>query len=365
MTLFQVFEFAFVCCSVASVALLVWDHLITFGAEVSRIWSRKFSGATVLYALLRYGTLLEKVSIMFLASWYMTPRGCDIAVRFQIFPMILRSLAFGLFSSLRVYALQGNDWRLAVFIFLLCLPSIITPTYSYTHQWSTAVDRYGCQLTYLASQAAHDHMRIAGIVADILSETIVIIVTVRKTARLRNNLNLAGPAQRPGLGRLLFRDGTVYFFALLILSLADMLVLVFDHVPQPVVGYDYWVVPYYTPVFRTIIICRFLLMLRAIYYDEGNEVNPQLGSLHFASRVVGTLGTTVNPDFDDEDDDSSEVGSTGEQGEKITYSKDPFATGLLVAEGSSKASSSGRTGERESEEVEMSVYTQDRESPVV
>ncbi|RDB26733.1 hypothetical protein Hypma_005393 [Hypsizygus marmoreus] len=75
MTLFEVFEFAFVCCSVASVALLIWEHVITFGAEVSRIWSRKFSGVTVLYALLRYGTLLEKISIMFLASWYMTPKG--------------------------------------------------------------------------------------------------------------------------------------------------------------------------------------------------------------------------------------------------------------------------------------------------
>ncbi|GLB37021.1 hypothetical protein LshimejAT787_0400720 [Lyophyllum shimeji] len=179
MTLFQVFEFAFVCCSVASVALLIWDHAVTFGAEISRIWSRKFSGVTVLYALLRYGTLLEKISIMFLASWDMTLRGfvylvarfhcssnngidsCDIAVRFQIFPMVLRSLAFGLFSSLRVYALQGNDWRLASLVCLLCLPSIIAPTYSYTHQWSTAVDRYGCQLTYLASQAAHERSEFA------------------------------------------------------------------------------------------------------------------------------------------------------------------------------------------------------------
>ncbi len=54
-------------------ALLVWDHIICFGAEVRRIWSRKFSGATVLYSLLRYGTLLEKITIMVLASWDMTP----------------------------------------------------------------------------------------------------------------------------------------------------------------------------------------------------------------------------------------------------------------------------------------------------
>lgn len=55
-------------------ALLLWDHIITLGAEVSKIWSRKFSGPTVLYAFLRYGTLVEKIAVMLLASWYMTPR---------------------------------------------------------------------------------------------------------------------------------------------------------------------------------------------------------------------------------------------------------------------------------------------------
>ncbi|RDB26732.1 hypothetical protein Hypma_005392 [Hypsizygus marmoreus] len=264
--------------------------------------------------------------------------------------MILRSLAFGLFSSLRVCALQGNDWRLASFIFLLCLPSIITPTYSYAHQ--------------CLPMTTVNAVRIAGIVADIVSETIVIVVTVKKTFRIRNNLKLAGPAQRPSLGRLLFRDGTIYFCALLILSLADMLVLVFDHVPQPVVGYDYWVVPYYTPVFRTIIICRFLLMLRAIYYDEGNEPKSQLGSLHFASRVVGPLGTTVNPDFDDEDDVQRQSLDDGEQDE-ITYSKDPFAMGMMVAESSSKGSTSGSNLAKESEETESSGFSHDEVSGVV
>ncbi|KAG5729571.1 hypothetical protein E4T56_gene5163 [Termitomyces sp. T112] len=240
--------------------------------------------------------------------------------------MILRSIAFGLFSSLRVYALQGKNWPLAVFIFLLCLPSIIAPSYSYAHQWSSAVDRYGCQLTYLASQSAHDHMRIAGIVADILSETIVIIVTIRKTFHLRNTINLTD-SKKPGLGRLLLRDGTIYFLALLILSLADMLVLIFDHVPQPVVGYDYWVVPYYTPVFRTIIICRFLLMLRSIYFDDSDEADPPLGSLHFASRAIGPLGTTVNDGFDYDNDESlSTTEGNGHDG--LTYSKEPFFAGM-------------------------------------
>lgn len=54
-------------------------------------------------------------------------------------------------------------------------------------------------------------MRIAGIVSDILSETIVIIVTVRRTFHLRKNVTALasslGGSKNPGLGQLLFKDG--------------------------------------------------------------------------------------------------------------------------------------------------------------
>ncbi|KIJ44946.1 hypothetical protein M422DRAFT_251567 [Sphaerobolus stellatus SS14] len=233
-------EFAFVCCSIAAFALLIWDHVITFGEEVSKIWMKKISGGSVLYLLLRYGTAVEKITIMLLASWYMNPHG-----------QVLLSL------------------------------------------------------------------RIAGLVADLLSETIVITVTLRKTFALRKNLN-----DRSSLSLLLLRDGTLYFGALLILSLADMLVLIFDHVPANVVGYNYWVVPYYTPVFRTIIICRFLLMLRTIYFFEDNDEKSHVASMKFASRVVGNLGTTL--DFAGE----------GEAEDDIIYTRDPFTTGLTISEAS-------------------------------
>ncbi|KIJ44940.1 hypothetical protein M422DRAFT_779202 [Sphaerobolus stellatus SS14] len=68
-------EFAFFCCSIADFALFIWDHVITFGEEVSKIWTKKISGGSVLYLLLRYGTAVEKISIMLLASWYMNPHG--------------------------------------------------------------------------------------------------------------------------------------------------------------------------------------------------------------------------------------------------------------------------------------------------
>jgi len=320
----QVYEFAFVCCSIAAVALLIWDHCISLGLEVRRIWSRKLSGSTVLYACLRYGTLFEKITVLFLASWYLTPHGCDIAVRVQIFPMIVRTIGYGMFSSLRALALSDRNWYLAITVFLLCLPSAITPAYVYAHQDSPAVDPYGCQLTYIASATVHDRLRIGGIIADVLSETIVIAVTVSRTFGMRNNeIPFAGKKQ-PSLALLLLRDGTIYFLALLVLSLADMLVLIFDHVPEFATRYDYWVVPYYTPVFRTIIICRFLLMLRAVYYDEGVDGDSVVidHSIQFASRVIGPLGAPVDASLFDEGSDIED--------EESVYAEDPLVAGLVM-----------------------------------
>ncbi|KAG6918292.1 hypothetical protein DXG01_015384 [Tephrocybe rancida] len=266
----------------------VWDHVLTFGDEVSKIWSRKFSGATVLYCLLRYGTLVEKMSVMFLASWNMSPH------------------------------------------------------------WASGVDRYGCELAYLASPVVHDRsecyffygevatnavvVRIAGIIGDILSETIVIIVTFMKTYRLRKDLEPA--AVKMGLAQLLFRDVRPRRKFPVTLKKASHLMMPGTK-PQPVVGYDYWVVPYYTPV--TIIICRFLLMLRAIYYnDDDNDTGTQVLSMRFASGVVGPLGTTVDPDSDDdyngngddEDDDDDDESIPRGNIEGVVFSKDPFAAGM-------------------------------------
>ncbi|PPQ75249.1 hypothetical protein CVT26_014814 [Gymnopilus dilepis] len=359
MTLFQVYEFAFVCCSIAAVALLIWDHVITFGAEVRCMWSRKFSGPTVLYSLLRYGTLVEKIVILLLASWYLDPRGCDVAVRFQIFPMILRSVGFGLFSALRVYALRRNQWPLASFVFLLCLPSIVTPAYVYAHQLSPGVDRYGCELAYIASPTIHNRSEIKlnhRIIADILGETIVIIVTVSRTFRLRKELvPLDEEDKRPGLMQLLFRDGSIYFCALLILSLADMLVLVFDNAPKFATRYDYWVVPYYTPVsFRTIIICRFLLMLRGIYYsNDADEAETPIGTLRFASKVIGPMGAPVDVSRFD-----SQEGPEPWEDEDIVYSRDPLATGMLEMDSAPCVAGPSGTSKESTDELEEELSTQ-------
>jgi hypothetical protein len=100
------------------------------------------------------------------------------------------------------------------------------------------------------------------------------------------------------------------------------------------------VVPYYTPVyvfkiqcahrlnlahsFRTIIICRFLFMLKAVYYDDGADADSAVidHSIHFASQVIGPLGAPVDATLFDEGSDIED--------EVSVYTEDPFVAGLVM-----------------------------------
>lgn len=42
-------------------ALLWFDHILTFPSEYSRIWRRKFTGATFIFLLMRYAAFIERI----------------------------------------------------------------------------------------------------------------------------------------------------------------------------------------------------------------------------------------------------------------------------------------------------------------
>ena len=42
-----------------SIVLVWYDFALTFGIEVQRIWQRRFSGATIIYLIIRYTMLSQ------------------------------------------------------------------------------------------------------------------------------------------------------------------------------------------------------------------------------------------------------------------------------------------------------------------
>ncbi|KAG6853065.1 hypothetical protein C0991_007135 [Blastosporella zonata] len=75
-------------------------------------------------------------------------------------------------------------------------------------------------------------------------------------------------------------------------------------------------------------------MLRAIYYNDADEAETQVWSLRFASSIIGPLGTTVESQID-EDDQDTKSGAEGSGMDEVISSKDPFSAGMAVSETSS------------------------------
>ncbi|KAG6918244.1 hypothetical protein DXG01_015618 [Tephrocybe rancida] len=109
--------------------------------------------------------------------------------------------------------------------------------------------------------------------------------------------------------------------------------------------------------FRTIIICRFLLMLRAIYYNDApdDEAETQVWSLRFASSVIGPLGTTIEPHANHDDAEAGLEGKASSS-DAVVFSRDPFFASM-VAETSTMSTTATREKEEDLEGSEVETPT--------
>ena len=125
--------------------VLVWyDVALTFATEVQRIWRRRFSGATIIYLIIRYTMLLQSTLYVVTVVLY---HSSDKVSALKIFPPthmhgstlisnaqqcvfmdnsiaalnILGFLGLSLFTIVRVYAIWDRDWRPLIVVAPLAL----------------------------------------------------------------------------------------------------------------------------------------------------------------------------------------------------------------------------------------------------
>ncbi|KAI0628621.1 hypothetical protein C8Q77DRAFT_1067864, partial [Trametes polyzona] len=123
--------------------LLAYDHLLTFPGEVQFVWGRKFSGATVVFLLNRYVTLLAKIMLPVSTFWW--PHQTDqVCFRFP-------STLLLLFSALRIYAIWNKDWKPFLFVLIVALsvPATNMVISVSTHSCAIAADLLVLILTWI------------------------------------------------------------------------------------------------------------------------------------------------------------------------------------------------------------------------
>jgi len=334
-------------CGVAATTLLFYDYVLTFAREVRCIWHRRFSGATILFLLNRYLTLVYRV-LMTVETF---PLGKNPASGQAICTRVLRttqvlsmvtSLVTTAFTSLRMYAIWCKDYRIFAGVLFLGLVPIGVNMFYYTKVAFVVAPPplVGCADMVNMTSSASEILGIFNCSFAISADAIVLILTCVKTLEIKRSFAAIGTRAKDSLetlvqprkltyASLIQRDGTIYFLALLILNVVDLVAIK---------NQAFGSLPALTEVLTSILISRFLLDLRSVYLsshelDSNKEVSPtdsRLSSILFARHsVAGNLGAPLEAILSNPEERCEQVAA-----EETAYvSVDPLAMGLQSSPG--------------------------------
>ncbi|KAI0689552.1 hypothetical protein BC835DRAFT_1418438 [Cytidiella melzeri] len=291
----------------SATVLFVFEYCITIAQEISLMWLRKWTGATWLYMLNRYVSVLyvivdisptapdEKVISSSFSCCQLTvlDSRCAISARMLHILSLVQYVIFAVFSSLRVYALWNRNVKLGVIVLVIALvplgvniyndatyiliyiPSTLPQTQCGTAFGISSAVVFSVRLALLA--------RLSAIGADIL---VLVATWVKTWVTYREGIRIG---MRVPMASLLIRDGTLYFIALLVMNIYQILN---NTIPSFLVA-DAGTV--YISVLTPMLISRFLLNLRQV--DQGQETEAvstrsRFSAIHFQQprSLVGNMG---------------------------------------------------------------------------
>ncbi|KAI0665403.1 hypothetical protein C8Q78DRAFT_1084002 [Trametes maxima] len=298
------------CCGYTALALLFYEYAVTLDREVNLFWTRRPTGASVLFFVNRYTPLLLQIvdlcgyanmsdrRYLYAHFHFMTYndvtsiRSCaaltDIAQTIQI----LQYVPWAVFSGLRVYALSGRNAFLGLTTFLLsavtialnlpvidvCPPSSLTP--DITNVFVVVITSRTCLIA---------------------ADLIAIAVTWAATYRVRT-LSLTQSLGH-SFSAILLEYGMIYFIILTTLNVLHLTFTLLSLASDSISSVSY--VTVFTEPITAILISRFLFNLQEANQGPGrgsalsdSESSPQgtsgsrVDTLIFA-RVVGPLGSPL------------------------------------------------------------------------
>ncbi|KAH9850484.1 hypothetical protein C2E23DRAFT_887375 [Lenzites betulinus] len=215
------------CANYAEGAVIFHEYALTFESEVRLIWRRKITGASIIFFLNRYIMLFQN-AITIASYWpWSNP---DVFAYRDLILNVLPYLVWNAFSTLRVYALSGRDWRIAALVAFIMLSPFVSNVYNLPAQKPDNMPQpYGCSVDNALTVAVHSKLTLirctvvlGSRVPLIVGDSIVLAVTWWKTYKIKKEAELAHV--QTSLVDLLLRDGTLYFGTMLLMNLLHILI---------------------------------------------------------------------------------------------------------------------------------------------
>ncbi|PPQ67323.1 hypothetical protein CVT25_005907 [Psilocybe cyanescens] len=229
--------------------MLVYDHMLTFGEEVDKIWSRPFTLPTLLFYLNR---IPRNDLVRLKSSLIIVGRRCQRYVKFAGASTTSLVAIAELIMILRVYALYlGNKKILAFLLALLCGQVIVSAWAVHNGMRVPQPPGFpGCVLTGKNSFFA----ALWG--APLVTDSCIFVLTTWRTVRYMRKHG------RMTALEILLRDGTLYFFTIFGVNLMNTLIYFLAFKDLKAVGASF------SQILTSIMISRLQLNLRYNFNSE-------------------------------------------------------------------------------------------------
>ncbi|KAJ3554759.1 hypothetical protein NM688_g2940 [Phlebia brevispora] len=295
--------------TIACLAFVCYEYLITLKYEYEFLWRRKWTGSTWLFLANRYVLLaviiLTQVALQICHNITLT-NFLDV---FYELPVLILAV----FSALRVFALLDRAYATAGCVFALGLvPVLVYFSYISTKSASSPIIMWTIQFwarhvtmitRYLPQRCS---TTLAGLMCMMSADVIAVITTWMKTYRhVRQGTSIG---MNVGFSTAILHFGTLYFVVLCVVNVADILILSIPafQTADPMANFS--------NILPNIVLSRFLINLRQV-----NSAEYSNNSIHFSRfsvpnfhvptlpSIIGNLGEPMADEdrftYDEEHDD--------------------------------------------------------------
>ncbi|KAI0078410.1 hypothetical protein K474DRAFT_1674117 [Panus rudis PR-1116 ss-1] len=308
----------------SAMTITVYDLLLTFPQEMTCIWKRKFSAVTVLYAIIRYATVLYMifdVSYLIGSTQIRNPVACSAFTVMGYVLLVLANLATATFSCMRVWAIWQRNIIpvIPVFFLSMFIPAIRIFNYSTPEIWiiETEGPLPGCWGELFPPKGTR-YLPIVTRVVSTSANGLVLILTWIKTAGIYRESRIF---QFSPLWVVLMLSSVLTTLDLVGMILTAMSLTSFLASQAPASNF-------------ILINTAFMIDLRSVHFSTGDASLRTIS--HSTIQFAGNIGAPLHPSF------SWDVGAGDDdqlEEEAVRYSCDPLKEGLSEFESSSRAQS--------------------------
>ncbi|TFK81866.1 hypothetical protein K466DRAFT_590969 [Polyporus arcularius HHB13444] len=298
----------------ATTAWIFYESLITFDSETRLFWTKRLTGASVMFFVARY-TTLAYAFVNLVGTLYTTisDERCNELAKATYALGCIRYIPFATFAGMRTLALT-RSWTLATIVLVFSLaPAAVNFTQLGLGVTGMVVPIFGCSVLFTITLSGAVICTAVSRTGAIIGDFLLVAITWRRLAKgpIRN--------ERGSLVAVVIWNGILYFSVLFVLNVLHLGITLSSLIGNPAGGISF--VTNFTDPVTSILICRFLIDLQQASIQDmhlgsrgplGSQTTAtNMTSLDF-TRAMGAMGSVVLPDevADEIDDVNTSLAET-------------------------------------------------------